>query len=615
MLSKIRDKLSTWVIGVLLLLIAVPLVFMGLGNYQSSQESYAFKINDQVISLSQLEQEVFQYRQALEQNFQGNLPPIYTNKFIRNVTVDYMLRTILLDQASRSSGLVFHNESILNTIYSTPSFRDDTGFNKEKYLSQLYQIGMNANSYERYIYQKGITGQLQNSITNTAFLTKTEKSDLIKFRHHKRNVSYMIYDYNDIKDDIKLSEQDLREEYDSNLDVYRSPAYAKYLYLDIDKNDLIKNIKITDAQVKRIYDLNLEEGLYVSPITYKLNHIILDTEETANSALRALKSGESFDEVAVGYSTDAETLENKGYLGEFILADLPDYLSSVAVNLGTGKISDIIKSSKGFHIINIIDQTSDTMSNFEDLKATIIKDYKKETGTREYFDLIDNMTEMNFTKKYRLMELADKFNIKTSTSKFISKDEGHGIFDYEFVRDVIFTDDVINDSKTSDLIYLNSDRFIIAELDDYIDSSQLSYEDSKEIIETLVLNQKTNTAIILHSENIRDDLNAGISNQFDNLYSFEGTIDSSDIDEKIKQLFFAIGPSQGFVAKRLGNRDYIVFGVNEIIYPKDINNIEKAEDYYNFAYNTRSESEFNSFYGLFRSNAEINMNDDYMDRD
>ena len=544
MLSKIRDKLSTWVIGVLLLLIAVPLVFMGLGNYQSSQESYAFKINDQVISLSQLEQEVFQYRQALEQNFQGNLPPIYTNKFIRNVTVDYMLRTILLDQASRSSGLVFHNESILNTIYSTPSFRDDSGFNKEKYLSQLYQIGMNANSYERYIYQKGITGQLQNSITNTAFLTKTEKSDLIKFRHHKRNVSYMIYDYNDIKDDIKLSEQDLREEYDSNLDVYRSPAYAKYLYLEIYKNDLIKNIKITDVQAKGIYDLNLEEGLYVRPITYKLNHIILDTEETANSALRALNSGESFDEVAVGYSTDVETLENKGYLGEFILADLPDYLSSIAVNLGTGKISDIIKSSKGFHIINIIDQTSDAISNFEDLKATIIKDYKKETGTRAYFDLIDNMTEMNFTKKYRLIELADKFNIKTSTSKFISKDEGHGIFDYEFVRDVIFTDDVINDSKTSDLIYLNSDRFIIAELDDYIDSSQLSYEDSKEIIEALVLNQKTNAAIILYSENVRDDLNAGISNQFDNLYSFEGTIDSSDIDEKIKQLFFAIGPAR-----------------------------------------------------------------------
>ena len=46
---------------------------------------------------------------------------------------------------------------------------------------------------------------------------------------------------------------------------------------------------------------------------------------------------------------------------------------------------------------------------------------------------------MNFTKKYRLQELADRFNLKIMSSKYISKDEGHGIFDYEFVRKNIFT--------------------------------------------------------------------------------------------------------------------------------------------------------------------------------
>ncbi len=615
MLTKIRDKLSTWVIGVLLLLIAVPLIFMGLGNYESSQESYAFKINDQVISTSQLEQEVFQYRQALEKNYQGNLPPIYTNSFIRNVTVDYMFRTILLDQASRNSGLVFHNDSILNTIYSTSSFRDDSGFNKEKYLSQLYQIGMNPNSYERYIYQKGITGQLQDSITNTAFLTKSEKNDLIKFRHHKRDISYIIFDYNDIKDGINLTDQQLKAEYENNLDLYRSPAYAKYLYMDIDKNNIIKNINITDQQVKKIYDLNVEEGLYTNPITYKLNHILLGTEKSAIEALQVLNEGLGFDEVAIKYSTDTETIESKGYLGEFLLNDLPDYLSSEVIKLETGQVSEIIKSSKGFHIISIVDQTSNAIASFKDLRDAIIKDYKKETGTREYFDIIDNLTEMNFTKKYRLKELADRYDIKTQTTKFISKDEGHGIFDYEFVRSSIFTDDVISNSKTSDLIYLNSDRFIIAELDDYKDSNQLSYKDSKNIIEVLVLNKKTNAAIIMNSENIRDDLNAGISDQFENLSSFKGSIDSTDIDEKLKELFFKISPSQGFVAKKLGNKDYIIFSVNEIVYPENTESIEKADDYYNFAYNIRSESEFNSFYGLFRSNAVININDEYMERD
>ena len=73
--------------------------------------------------------------------------------------------------------------------------------------------------------------------------------------------------------------------------------------------------------------------------------------------------------------------------------------------------------------------------------------------------------------------------------------------------------------------------------------------------------------------------------------------------KRLNSFFLLLAP-QGFVAKKLGNKDYIVFGVNEIIYPENVNNIEKAEDYYNFAYNTRSESEFNSFYDLFRSNAE-----------
>ena len=75
-----------------------------------------------------------------------------------------------------------------------------------------------------------------------------------------------------------------------------------------------------------------------------------------------------------------------------------------------------------------------TVSSFKDLKDAIIKDYKKEAGTRKYFDLIDDVSEMNFTKKYRLQELADRFNLKIVSSKYISKDEGHGIFDYAFVR-------------------------------------------------------------------------------------------------------------------------------------------------------------------------------------
>ena len=99
MLTSIREKMSTWVIGVLLVLVAIPLIFMGLGNYQTASQTYVFKIDDQVITTAKLEQEVFQYRQALEKNFQGNVPSIYTDSFIKNITMKYMMRSILLDIA------------------------------------------------------------------------------------------------------------------------------------------------------------------------------------------------------------------------------------------------------------------------------------------------------------------------------------------------------------------------------------------------------------------------------------------------------------------------------------------------------------------------------------
>ena len=47
------------------------------------------------------------------------------------------------------------------------------------------------------------------------------------------------------------------------------------------------------------------------------------------------------------------------------------------------------------------------------------------------------------------------------------------------LEQIFLLEDVITKSKTSDLIYLNGDRFIIVELDDYKNSEQLSYDDSK----------------------------------------------------------------------------------------------------------------------------------------
>ena len=619
MLTRIREKLSSWVIALLLLFIAIPLVFMGLGNYQSASDSYAFKINDQVITTSQLEQEVFQYRQALESNTQGSLPPFYTNKFIRNITMDYMLRTIILDNTAKDLGLVYHNESILDQIYNTSSFRDESGFNKEIYKSQLYRIGMSPQSYEGYVYQKGISEQLKKAITSTSIITTQEKTDLIKFRHHTRNVNYKVIKFDDIKKSLSISEKDKKAFYEMNKSSYMSPALAKFEYIDIDKNDIIKDVSITDEVIKNIYDRNLATGEYNKPSTFKINHLLVKdiTDSSKDKIIKArddITSGLSFEKAVELYSNDEETITNKGYLGEFISSDLPVYLSSQLKNLKTGDLSEIIESDKGYHLMMIVDKTLGKPSSMDDVRDAIKTDYKKEMGTREYFDLIDEVNERNFTRKYSLSELSSDLNLSLLNTRYISKVDGHGIFNFDYVRDQVFTDEVIKNNQTSELIYINDDRFIVAQLLSYEAPVQMSYEDSKDIIEALMLNQQSESLIKTTAESFRDDMNAGISEIDSSFEKFSGTMDSESIDSSLKEIFFATSSETGFLSSNL-NKDYLIYNISNIVYPDDIKKIDNADDYYNFILNTRSESEFNMFYNNVSSNLDIIINSEYMDRD
>ena len=67
MLNVIRDKLKTWVVVILVVLVAIPLIFLGVGDYGTNQEQYAFKVNDQEISRSVVLQEMGQFKEVLKE--------------------------------------------------------------------------------------------------------------------------------------------------------------------------------------------------------------------------------------------------------------------------------------------------------------------------------------------------------------------------------------------------------------------------------------------------------------------------------------------------------------------------------------------------------------------
>ena len=89
-------------------------------------------------------------------------------------------------------------------------------------------------------------------------------------------------------------------------------------------------------------------------------------------ALTSIKNGLSFSKAANIYSDDEQTINSGGYLGEFILADLPEYISAAIITMDVGQISELIESDQGYHIISVLEKSENSVTPLDDVKKTII---------------------------------------------------------------------------------------------------------------------------------------------------------------------------------------------------------------------------------------------------
>jgi peptidyl-prolyl cis-trans isomerase SurA len=100
---------------------------------------------------------------------------------------------------------------------------------------------------------------------------------------------------------------------------------------------------------------------------YRIAHILVLVPEQASAeqinarraraedAMKALKEGKDFAQVAAGYSDASDALQG-GSLGWRAHGRLPTVFAEVVPNLKPGEISGILKSPNGFHIVKVFEE-------------------------------------------------------------------------------------------------------------------------------------------------------------------------------------------------------------------------------------------------------------------
>ena len=123
-------------------------------------------------------------------------------------------------------------------------------------------------------------------------------------------------------------------------------------------------ITVTDQEIDNLLATQKRQGNISDE--YRIGHILIAlpeaatpkqiqaAREKAQEVLSELRGGADFSKTAITYSDGQQAL-NGGDLGWRKAGELPTLFSDVVLQLKVGEISDLIRSSSGFHIIKLVD--------------------------------------------------------------------------------------------------------------------------------------------------------------------------------------------------------------------------------------------------------------------
>lgn len=129
---------------------------------------------------------------------------------------------------------------------------------------------------------------------------------------------------------------------------------------------LTSGIKMSDADIKKFYDERKDIDFKVSA-NVKVQEIFAATEDKAKQAKTDLDGGADFGETAKKYSEDEAKDQESVKTQEAVD---PEW-SKVVFTQSAGAVTDVFKTSRGFHIVKVIEKNDAKIRPFEEVKDII----------------------------------------------------------------------------------------------------------------------------------------------------------------------------------------------------------------------------------------------------
>ncbi|HUK55257.1 MAG TPA: peptidylprolyl isomerase [Nitrospiria bacterium] len=167
-------------------------------------------------------------------------------------------------------------------------------------------------------------------------------------------------------------------------------SYKERLLLDATLHELIeKKIQVSDTDLEAYFNTHRESLPLIEEA--RASHILVKTQAEARALLGRLRRGADFAALAKSRSIDPATKDKGGDLGVLRKGRVLPEFEKAVFELKPGQISDVVRTSYGYHIIRVQSRRSQKPLSVDDVRDEVREQIVKEKESALFDELVKTL--------------------------------------------------------------------------------------------------------------------------------------------------------------------------------------------------------------------------------
>lgn len=365
LLSLMRRHAKSYIIKFLIGIIAIVFIFYFGYSFRSREGLKVAVVNGEMISGVEYQKA---YRTILE-NYQKQYKGFWNDSLIKSLglrtqALESLIREKLISQESRRIGLDVTGKEVQDRILSYPVFQFQGRFDEGRYRALLQNNHMTPEEFEEGIAAELLRQKMEQFLMSIMPITDPEVLDYYTLTNEQVKISFVHFSPKNYESSVTAEPAAMEAYFEEHKEDYRIPDKIKITYIEVNPDQYGDRTTISDKQVSDYYEENLD--LYKEKKQVRARHILFkldmgasEAEETkvrekARKVLERAGKGENFETLAKEFS-EGPTKDKGGDLGYFSEGQMVKPFEEAAFKLKMGEISDLVRTTFGYHLIKVED--------------------------------------------------------------------------------------------------------------------------------------------------------------------------------------------------------------------------------------------------------------------